>query len=111
VRAGRLAVVPAAEAARFTVVDRGLGRAALRAVDGRVVTVGSAEAVGLGPDVAGPATGFQWTENVYGDLILLSLATHRHLRIEPGTRALTADHPGPEPARNDGSCFEWSIVR
>jgi xylan 1,4-beta-xylosidase len=53
---------------------------------------------------------FQWTENVYGDLMLLSLITHRHIRIDPEDRAITADHPGPLPDRKDGSCLIWETI-
>ena len=109
VKDGALAAVPATEAAAFTLVDRGKGRVALRASDGRLVMVrgGEPSTVTLGASEPGTATDFQWTENVYGDLILLSLATNRHLRIDPDTGALSADHPGPEPTRDDGSCFDW----
>jgi hypothetical protein len=56
------------------------------------------------------AEAFQWTENVYGDLMLLSLITHRHLRINPEDRAITADCPGPKPDRKDGSCLIWETI-
>jgi hypothetical protein len=52
---------------------------------------------------------FQWTENAYGDLMLLSLATQRHLCLQPGINSLTVDHPGPKPDRKDGSCFKWQV--
>jgi xylan 1,4-beta-xylosidase len=93
VKAGALAAVPAAEAVAFTVVDRGLGRVALSAAG---LTVTAAEYV--------------WTENIYGDLMLLSLATNRHLRIHPVTGEISADHPGPAPDRQDGSCFDWNFA-
>jgi hypothetical protein len=48
---------------------------------------------------------FQWTENTYGDVMLLSLSTHRYLRVQSGTGSVFADHPGPKPGRKDGSCF------
>ena len=40
--------------------------------------------------------------NVYGDVMLLSLSTHRYLRVESGSGSLFADHPGPKPGRKDG---------
>lgn len=92
VKAGVLAAVPAAEAGVFTVVDRGLGRVALRA---------------NGLTDNGPE--YVWTENVYGDLMLLSLVTNQHLRIHPRAGVLSADHPGPAPDRQDGSCFDWNF--
>jgi xylan 1,4-beta-xylosidase len=94
VKDGALASVPAAKAVAFTVLDRGRGRVALHA-----------------PGMPATAMDFQWTENVYGDLMLLSLSTNRHLRIHPETGGLSADHPGPAPDRRDGSCFDWSVVQ
>ncbi len=31
----------------------------------------------------------------------------RFSRVEPGSGVVTADHPGPQPYRKDGSCFTW----
>jgi xylan 1,4-beta-xylosidase len=42
--------------------------------------------------------------------MLLSLSTHRHLRVDPRTGAVAADQPGPLPDRTDGSCLTWSTV-
>ena len=53
---------------------------------------------------------FLWTENVFGDLNLLSLAAHRHLQAQPIENTIIADSPGPKPDRRDGSCFVWNIV-
>lgn len=94
----------------FEVVDRQLGRVALRTPAGYVSvdTTGSTSRVGLRRGTPGDAETFQWIETPYGDLALLSLATHRYLRIEPGSGTITADHPGPEPGRRDGSVFIWS---
>lgn len=88
-------------------LDRGKGRVALRAGAG-FLSVDSSDAAGTAALRAGePDDGetFQWTENVYGDVMLLSLATHRYLRVEPGSGAVSADHPGAKPDRKDGSCF------
>ncbi len=93
----------------FTVVDVGLGRVALRAADGRFLSA-DANGVSWANDAAGDSTHFQWMENFYGDLNLMSLATHRYLGIDPATGALTADHRGPEPSRADGACFDWAFV-
>ncbi|ATC66047.1 glycoside hydrolase [Nibricoccus aquaticus] len=110
VKDGAFASVPADKAARFTVIDAGLGRVALRVEDGRLVGV-AGERVELVRGEVSAATSFQWTETVYGDLILMSLVTHRHLRIAPESGGISADHPGPAPDRGDGSCFEWSLQR
>lgn len=115
VKDSQLAVVTASDSqagsvpTQFKVVDRGLGRVALQWGD-KFISVASPGDKGQVTLKAGRPTDaetFQWTENVYGDLILLSLATHRHLRIEPGSGAVTANHPGPKPDRKDGSCFTW----
>lgn len=112
IKDGVLAAVPAKEAAKFNVADAGLGRVTLHAADGRVITASAnaAEPVALAKSAAGDAANFQWTENVYGDLILLSLATHRHLRLHAATGAVTADQPGAEPSRRDGTCLDWKEV-
>lgn len=104
------AAVPADRAGRFTVVDCGLGRVALRTDDGRWVTVrpeGGGSSVTLAGGALSPATTFQWIENVYGDVMLLSLATERYLQVDPATGGITASHPGPAPDRRDGSGFDF----
>jgi len=107
------ALAAGAVAVRFTVVDRGLGRVALRLDDGRCATVeagGAKVGFGSAAEAVDPASTFQWIENPYGDLVLLSLATHRYLRADPSTGAISADHPGPLPDRQDGSCFDWDLA-
>jgi beta-xylosidase len=98
------------DAARLQVVDRGLGRVALRPRAGflSVDTAGGASRVVLRSGSPGEAETFQWIETPYGDLTLLSLATHRYLRVDRENGTITADHPGPEPGRRDGSQFVWS---
>ena len=75
---------------RFTVVDRGLGRVALRwgrawcrsAADGRL---------SLRAGTPGAAETFQWIETFTGELTLLSLATKRYVRLDADTGVLRAD--------------------
>lgn len=93
--------------ARFEVVDRRLGRVALRS-DGRYVTVGADGAVTLVSGQSGPAQNFQWIETPTGELVLMSLATNRFLRIDPQTGDIRADSPGPMPDNSDGARFIWS---
>lgn len=99
-------------AAPFKVIDCGLGRVALQS--GRefvsVTAPGGKGLVFLKKGPPAEAETFQWTENVYGDLMLLSLSAHRHLRIDPASHAVTADHPGPLPDRKDGSCLRWQTA-
>jgi hypothetical protein len=99
-------------AAGFLVVDRGLGRVALRTAAGfvSVDTAGAASRVAVRSGEPGETETFQWIETPYGDLALLSLATHRYLRIDARGGAAAADAPGPAPDRSDGTTFRWSIA-
>ena len=96
----------------FTIVDRGLGRVALR-VATRYVSIAptsdSTSSVSLrtGPPRDGET--FQWMENLYGDVLLMSITTHRYLRVEADGR-LTSDSPGPEPDPNDGTALRWHVA-
>lgn len=92
---------------RFEVIDRKLGRVALRSGQ-RFVTVGADGSVTLVPGKAGTAQTFQWIETPTGELVLMSLATNRFLRIDPKTRDVRADSPGPMPDDSDGARFIWS---
>jgi len=92
---------------RFEIVGRGLGRVALRS--GRsYVTVGADGGVTLGPRPSGTAQNFQWIETPTGELVLMSLATNRFLRIDPQSGGIRADSPGPMPDGSDGTRFIWS---
>ena len=52
---------------------------------------------------------FQWMETPYGDLILMSLRTHRYLRLEPdGT--VTGDGLGAEPDPADPVLLRWQVA-
>ncbi len=64
---------------------------------GGVVTVG-----GLGRT----ATHWQWMETPTGEVVLMSLATNRFLRIHPDGN-VRADSPGPMPDGMDGTRFRW----
>lgn len=113
VKNGVLSAVSSADAGsagQFKVVDRGLGRVALQSGN-NFISVTGPEQVTLKTGRPADSETFQWTENVYGDLILMSLVTHRHLRINPQSGAITADHPGPKPDRKDGSCFIWKSTQ
>jgi hypothetical protein len=92
---------------RFEVVDRRLGRVALRS-GGRYVTVGADGAVTLVAGRSGAAQNFQWIETPTGELVLMSLVTNRFLRIDPKTGDIRADSPGPMPDDSDGARFIWS---
>jgi len=98
---------------RFTIVDRGLGRVALRAGTGsaaRYVSVAptsdTTSAVALRAGAPGVGETFQWIEDLYGDATLMSLATHRYLRVERDGR-VTSDSRGPTPEPAEGTALQW----
>ena len=97
---------------RFTVVDRMLGRVALRA-GSRYVSVApvtdttSTVSLRTGPPRDGET--FQWMETPYGDLILMSLTTHRYLRLEVDG-AVTGDGLGAEPDPADPVLLRWVLA-
>ncbi len=91
----------------FTVVDRGLGRVALRTEEG-LVSVGANREVSLRAGAPGLAETFQWMETFEGDVILMSLATNRYLRVNPADGKVLADSPGPHPDGKDHVRFRAS---
>jgi xylan 1,4-beta-xylosidase len=95
--------------AEFQVIDAKLGRVALEAHDGRRITV-DGDQVSLAKPKRGESQAFQWTEMPRGDLLLLSLASHRYLRV---TRdgLLRADAPGAQYNRQNGASFNWQLTR
>jgi hypothetical protein len=99
----------------FRVLDRGKGRVALQSVaDSGYVTVnGSGEMaeVRIEKEEKGDASVFQWQDMLRGDLMLMSLSTHRYLFADPFAGSLcSADSPGARPDRRGGSCFAWKLV-
>jgi beta-xylosidase len=100
---------------KFRVIDKGNGRIALQSVvDDKWVVVkglGGMAEVRLEKDEKGDASQFQWQDMLRGDLMLMSLSTHRYLFADPHAKSLSAaDAQGPRPDRKDGSCFSWTIV-
>ena len=49
-------------------------------------------------------------ETPTGELVLMSLATQRFLRIDPASGTITADSPGPVPNGSDGVRLVWSAA-
>ena len=96
-------------AERFMVTDRGMGRVALR-TGTRFLSVmqtsDSTSTVGLRAGAARDAETFQWMETLYGDVVLMNLATHRYLRVERDGR-VSGDSAGPEPDPDDGTALRW----
>jgi xylan 1,4-beta-xylosidase len=103
--------VPAA--AKFQVIDVGLGRVALRAGNGRFVAVDKEQTIlkSLGTARPGTAESFQWVNLLRGDTMLMSLTNHRYLATTPNTPGpVTATAPGASPARMSGAEFKWKTV-
>jgi hypothetical protein len=94
----------------FDVIDRELGRVALRAKRS-FVSVAADGRVTLRRGAPRDAETFQWIETPTGELVLMSLRTHRFLRIDPESRAVVADSPGPLPDGSDGVRFTVSRTR
>lgn len=114
VRDDEVRVLPAGDPATdspeagFRLIDRDSGRVALRTADGRYVSVAAPSgAVTLIDGEPGRSETFQWVDMITGDIMFLSLATHRYLRAQPG-EPLVGDHPGPAPDHRDGSGLLWS---
>ena len=87
--------------ATFEVIDLGLGRVALKASNGKVVSVASPESVvlkDLGDAEPGEAETFQWINLMRGDTMLMSLTNHRYLATKPDSPGpVTATATGPKP--------------
>jgi xylan 1,4-beta-xylosidase len=90
----------------FRVRDMKLGRVALEH-RGRFVSIGADGGATLTRAAPGISESFQWIETPNGDLALMSLATNRFLRIDPQSRRIIADSPGPLPDGSDGVRFQW----
>ncbi|HEU4996779.1 MAG TPA: glycoside hydrolase 43 family protein [Gemmatimonadaceae bacterium] len=99
-------------ATAFTVIDRGLGRIALRTPSGFVsVAADSSKSLMLvRRAVPSIAETFQWIETPYGDVSLLSLATSRYVRLNSDAGTIAANHQGPEPGRADGAQFGLDVT-
>jgi xylan 1,4-beta-xylosidase len=95
---------------RFQVVDRGLGRIALKAGD-RYVSVDGDRGVSLRRGGPGRDGTFQWIETFEGHLTLMSLAGNRFLRIDRAGGRIVADSPGPRPDGAMGSASAGSLIR
>jgi beta-xylosidase len=111
-RATSEAKLPRTGADHFVVVDRGLGRIALRAEDGSgfvsVTGAGEAGDLKLTKDDRGDASTFQWTQMESGDFMLMSLVTERYIMVDPAANGLfSAQARGASPDRKNGASFIW----
>jgi len=99
--------------ARFQVIDLGLGRVALKAGNGKVVSVANDGLIlkDLRDTKPGNTESFQWVNLMRGDTMLMSLTNHRYLATKPNEPGpVTATATGPNPARKGGACFKWRTV-
>jgi beta-xylosidase len=93
----------------FTVIDLKLGRVALKA--GRAyISVDREGHTNLEVAKPGLEQSFQWMETPTGELVLMSLASNRFLRIDPKTQAIMCDSAGPTPDGKDGTRFVWALA-
>ena len=90
----------------FEVVRLNNGRVALKSPLG-VLSIGRDGAARLASGRPGADAAFQWIETPTGELLLLSLRTHRFLRVDPVSGRIAADSPGPLPDGSDGVRFVW----
>jgi hypothetical protein len=99
--------------AKFQVMDLGKGRVALKAANGRFVSVAQEAALlkDLDGKPPGEAESFQWVNLMRGDTMLMSLVNHRYLAGRPNEPGqVTVSVVGPHPARQGGECFRWKRV-
>ncbi len=99
----------------FLIVDRGLGRVALQANDGRFVSVAADGATvslkTLAENALTEAETFQWVNLLQGHTMLMSLTNHRYLFAKPNTPGpVTANATGPSPDRKNGAAFTWKVA-
>ena len=92
--------------ARFTVIDRGMGRVALQAAQG-FVSVADSGSIEIRRGRPTGAETFQWIETPQGDLTLLSVVSNRYIRLAPEDKNVLANGAGIRRNRPDGSL--WAI--
>jgi xylan 1,4-beta-xylosidase len=94
----------------FDVIDRRLGRVALRGPNGFLsVTPDGRLSIRSGPP--GEAETFQCIETFTGELILLSLSSHRYLQVDVASGTVAPSSPGPHPNERDGVRWTWRVAR
>ena len=63
-----------------------------------------------GSNTASIGTKFQWIETPTGELVLMSLAWNRYLRIDPKTQAILCDSAGPATDGKEGARLVWALA-
>ena len=98
---------------KFVVEDRGQGKVALKAANGRYVYIAGA---GLSGDVrltsdASKAEEFVWQDMLYNHCMLLSLKTQRYVGKHPKDGSpYSADFQGADAGMKNGCVFSWEVV-
>lgn len=93
----------------FKVIDLKLGRIALKTKD-KYISVDEKGSVNLRCcNKPGNAESFQWIQLENGDLVLLSLTTHRYLQVTTEGK-IDANRDVPSPNPHDGSRFHWKVL-
>ena len=99
---------------RFLIENRGMGKVALKCVDGRYVYIAGA---GLSGDVrftedANKAEEFVWQDMLYNRCMLLSLKTQRYVgkHLSDGS-PYSADFQGADAGMKNGCVFTWEEVK
>ena len=98
---------------QFQVIDTGLGRVALKAANGKFVSVDGEQVVlkDLAGAKPGESESFQWVNLMRGDTMLMALTTHRYFATKPNTPGpVTVTSLGPTAARKGGECFKWKAI-
>jgi xylan 1,4-beta-xylosidase len=100
--------------AKFQVLDVGLGRVALKAVNGKFLSAADAESVvlkDLGNAKPGDGESFQWINLMRGDAMLMSLVNHQYLATKPNSPGpVTVNALGATAARKSGAEFKWKVA-
>lgn len=74
-----------------------------------VTGIGGMSEVRIEKNDMGDASTFQWEDMQRGDLMLISLNTHRYLSVEPKAGSpCSADAAGARPDRKGRACFVWT---
>lgn len=99
---------------QFRVHDRGNGKVALEAMNGTgfltVVGAGLSGDVRLMPQESEGSL-WMWQDMLRGDCMLLSMVTNRYLGIDPDTgEPYSADWPGANPNRRNGTVFHFQVT-
>ena len=98
---------------KFVVEDRGQGKVALKAADGRYVYIAGA---GLSGDVrltsdASKAEEFVWQDMLYNHCMLLSLKMQRYVGKHTADGSpYSADFQGADAGMKNGCVFAWEVV-